>query len=144
MLQGLLNASCWRKQGAGFREKNTNSGFQNDGGSHNHGGTSKTGDSTLHGPSSDWVYVKGGRDHRERGGAPFGVKTTLGGDRREVGNRDREVRHLSPQETADRRQKGLCFKCGGPFHPRHQCLDQHLRVMVIEEGYNAKGEMNVF
>jgi hypothetical protein len=53
------------------------------------------------------------------------------------------VRNLSPQEIADRRKKGLCFKCGGPFHPRHQCPDKDLRVMVLEDDSDDENKVRV-
>ena len=48
------------------------------------------------------------------------------GDRRRAGPRDREFTHLSYNELMDRKKKGLCFKCKGPFGPTHQCPDKHL------------------
>ena len=57
--------------------------------------------------------------------------------------RDRTVRNLSSQEIADRRQKGLCFKCGGQYHPRHQCPDKTLRVMVLEDESGDENEVRV-
>ncbi|MCI47334.1 RNA-directed DNA polymerase (Reverse transcriptase), partial [Trifolium medium] len=33
----------------------------------------------------------------------------------------------------ERKQKGLCFKCGGAFHPMHQCPDKQLKVLVMED-----------
>jgi hypothetical protein len=53
------------------------------------------------------------------------------------------VRNLSPQEIADRRKKGLCFKCGGPFHPRHQCPDKDLHVMVLEDDSEDEDKVRV-
>lgn len=41
------------------------------------------------------------------------------GDRRRSGPRQRRFTHLSYNELMERKQKGLCFKCGGPFHPMH-------------------------
>ncbi|PNX69554.1 retrotransposon-related protein, partial [Trifolium pratense] len=43
----------------------------------------------------------------------------------------------------NRRQKGLCFKCGGPFHPMHQCPDRQLRVLVLDEDAEGETEENV-
>nr|ABN08405.1 Peptidase aspartic, active site [Medicago truncatula] len=57
--------------------------------------------------------------------------------------RDKNVRSLSSQEIADRRQKGLCFKCGGPYHPRHQCPDKNLSVMVLEDDSEDENEVRV-
>lgn len=39
----------------------------------------------------------------------------------------------------ERKQKGLCFKCGGPFHPKHQCPDKHLRVLITEDDETEEG-----
>lgn len=33
----------------------------------------------------------------------------------------------------DRKQKGLCFKCKGPFSPTHQCPDKHLRILLVDD-----------
>lgn len=33
--------------------------------------------------------------------------------------RDRGGKHLAYQDLLDRRKRGLCFKCGGPFGPLH-------------------------
>lgn len=54
-------------------------------------------------------------------------------EKRRSGTRDRGFSHLTYQELLERKQKGLCYKCGGPFHKMHQCPDKHLRVMVIDE-----------
>ncbi|CAI8597641.1 unnamed protein product [Vicia faba] len=55
---------------------------------------------------------------------------------------DRTV-SLSSQEIAYRRQKGLCFKCGGQYHPRHQCPDKNLRVMVLEDDSEDENKVRV-
>jgi hypothetical protein len=54
-------------------------------------------------------------------------------DKRRNGPRDRGFTYLSYQELLERKQKGLCFKCGGAFHPMHQCPNKQLRVLVIED-----------
>lgn len=54
---------------------------------------------------------------------------------------NRGIRHLPYQEFFDRRQKGLCFKCGGKFHPLHQCPDRQLRMMLIEDGESGDDEV---
>ncbi|MCI43100.1 RNA-directed DNA polymerase (Reverse transcriptase), partial [Trifolium medium] len=43
----------------------------------------------------------------------------------------------------DRKQKGLCFKCGGQFHPMHQCPDKQLRVLIMEDGDGEETEAAV-
>lgn len=44
----------------------------------------------------------------------------------------------------DRRAKGLCFKCGGKYHPTlHKCPERSLRVLILGEGetLNDEGEI---
>ncbi|XP_057416454.1 uncharacterized protein LOC130711034 [Lotus japonicus] len=72
-----------------------------------------------------WVMVKNRDDRSERREDKPPPRST---------HRDRGVRHLPYQELLDRRQKGLCFKCGGKFHPLHQCPDRQLRTMLLEDG----------
>lgn len=69
-----------------------------------------------------------------------GVKTTIANDKGEQRKRDEGVRYLSSQEVAEWRHKGLYFKCGGSFHPRQQCLDRQLIVVVTEEGESMEEE----
>ena len=33
----------------------------------------------------------------------------------------------------DRKQRGLCFKCGGSYGPLHQCPVKQLRVVMLNE-----------
>ncbi|MCH79346.1 RNA-directed DNA polymerase (Reverse transcriptase), partial [Trifolium medium] len=40
---------------------------------------------------------------------------------------------LSYNELMERKQKGLCFKCGGAFHPMHQCPDRQLKVLIVDD-----------
>lgn len=93
-------------------------------------------------PNSDWVLVQG-RDGETRGGAksnpngPRGDKPAQT-DQRRVGPRDRGYTHLSYQEMMDRKLKGRCFKCNGPFHPMHQCPNRQLRVLILDD--NEVGE----
>jgi len=111
------------------RKPNYNVGNQNRGNFH------KRGSSPYNGRSSgnDGLYIKYRKDQWERSGNFSGNKTQKPGDQREQGIRDKGFRHLTSQEIADRHKKGLCFKCGGAFHPRHQCPYRHQRVIVIEE-----------
>ncbi|MCI37828.1 pentatricopeptide repeat-containing protein, partial [Trifolium medium] len=46
----------------------------------------------------------------------------------------------------ERRAKGLCFKCGGKFHPTlHKCPERAMRVLILGEGeeMNEDGEIVV-
>ncbi|PNX59418.1 hypothetical protein L195_g059679, partial [Trifolium pratense] len=90
---------------------------------------------------SDWVMIKS-----KEGGANSGVKNGSNVDRQAHNNRrcggprDRGFTHLSYNELMERRKKGLCFKCGDPFHPTHQCPDKHLRVLVVDDECEEDGE----
>lgn len=98
-------------------------------------------------PGSDWVMVKG-REVEATGGARSNANgpnadKPAHSDRRRTGPRDRGFTHLSYQELMDRKQKGLCFKCKGPYHPNHQCPDKQLRILVVDDDAGAEQEVNV-
>jgi len=45
------------------------------------------------------------------------------------------IRSIHYDEMAERRAKGLCFKCGGKYHPTlHKCPERSLRVLILGEG----------
>ncbi|MCI09995.1 RNA-directed DNA polymerase (Reverse transcriptase), partial [Trifolium medium] len=97
------------------------------------------------GSGSDWVMVKGGKESGPGGGNKGGQIGSRNdkpaqNDIRRTGPRDRGFTHLSYNELLERKQKGLCFKCGGPFHPMHQCPDKQLRVLVMEDEEGEEGE----
>ncbi|PNX92424.1 retrotransposon-related protein [Trifolium pratense] len=86
---------------------------------------------------NDWIFVR----NKEAGGSG-GVKSNNNGlrneknaqgDKRRSGSRDRGFNHLSYNELMERKQKGLCFKCGGPFHPMHQCPEKQLKVLIVDD-----------
>ncbi|XP_058771346.1 uncharacterized protein LOC131644773 [Vicia villosa] len=61
-----------------------------------------------------------------------------------VSERWKGVRSLQNDEMAERRAKGLCFKCGGKFHPTlHKCPERSMRVLILGEGegVNEEGEI---
>jgi hypothetical protein len=100
------------------------------------------------GHRSDWLMIKG----REGGSSMGGTRSNFNGpkndkkvqsDKRRAGSRERGFTHLSYNELMDRKQKGLCFKCGGPFHPMHQCPDKQLRLLVIEDEEEDEGEVKM-
>ncbi|GAU10413.1 hypothetical protein TSUD_417780 [Trifolium subterraneum] len=108
------------------------------------------------GRNGDGVMVRNSKDNRDRfhggnvGGKSIGGPRgmfSVGHNRTHTTNtrnwHDRNVRNLSSQEIADRLQKGLCFKCGGPYHPRHQCPDKNLCVMVLEDDFEDENEIRV-
>ncbi|MCI35069.1 RNA-directed DNA polymerase (Reverse transcriptase), partial [Trifolium medium] len=54
------------------------------------------------------------------------------------------IRSIQSDEVAERRAKGLCFKCGGKFHPTlHKCPEKSLRLLILGEGegVNDEGEI---
>ncbi|GAU12466.1 hypothetical protein TSUD_229990, partial [Trifolium subterraneum] len=96
---------------------------------------------------SDWVMVKG-REVENTGGTrsnangPNMVRSAHS-EKRRSGPRLRGFTHLSYQELMERKQKGLCFKCKGPYHPNHQCPDKQLRILVVEDDEDEEHEANV-
>lgn len=67
------------------------------------------------GNSTDWVMVKGNKEHGSAGGSKgtgFGPKGEKQAqyDKKKSGPRDRSFTHLSYNELMERKQKGLCFK----------------------------------
>lgn len=94
------------------------------------------------GQGNDWVLVRGAKEGADKNGPVMGPKSGFRSEKKSFGPRDRGIRHLSYQQLMERREKGLCFKCGGPFHSRHQCPDRHLRIMMIEEEELGDGEVN--
>ncbi|MCI36754.1 RNA-directed DNA polymerase (Reverse transcriptase), partial [Trifolium medium] len=81
---------------------------------------------------SDWVMVRreGGV---KSGGNGFKGDNQAQNEKKRNGPRDRGFTHLSYNELMERKQKGLCFKCGGPFHPMHKCPDKQLKVLVVDD-----------
>lgn len=54
------------------------------------------------------------------------------------------IRSIRNDEMDERRAKGLCFKCGGKYHPTlHKCPERSLRVLILGEGetLNDEGEI---
>ena len=44
------------------------------------------------------------------------------------------IHSIHNDEMAERRVKGLCFKCGGKYHPTlHKCPKRSLRVLILGE-----------
>lgn len=93
--------------------------------------------------NNDWVYVRGAKEGLDKGGTGTGPRGGGRSERRQFGPRDRGVRQVSYQQIEECREKGLCFKCGGPFHPKHQCPDRQLRLMITEEEDVDEGEVQV-
>ncbi|MCH87096.1 retrotransposon gag protein, partial [Trifolium medium] len=101
--------------------------------------------SNRYGPNgsnkNDWVFVNS--KETGSGGSSGGARSSGVGpktdkqaqhDRRRNTHRDRGYTQLSYNEVMERKQKGLCFKCGGAFHPMHQCPDRQLKVLLVDDG----------
>ncbi|GAU22407.1 hypothetical protein TSUD_122930 [Trifolium subterraneum] len=89
------------------------SGFGFNRGSRNNTGPPKSGASR-----NDWVFVRNKESGGSRGCEEW-------------------------KQWAERKQKGLCFKCGGPFHPMHQCPDRQLKVLIVDEEEEEGGEVKI-
>lgn len=51
------------------------------------------------------------------------------------------IRNIHYDEMAERRANGLCFKCGGKYHPTlHKCPERSLRVLILGEGESLNDE----
>ncbi|WVY93239.1 hypothetical protein V8G54_032327 [Vigna mungo] len=61
-----------------------------------------------------------------------GEKKDWGGQSR-TGLKDRGANHLTYQDLLERKQKGMCYKCGGLFGPLHRCPVKQLRVIMVNE-----------
>lgn len=58
-----------------------------------------------------------------------------GGLRSGTTERWKGIRSIHNDEFEERRAKGLCFKCGGKYHPTlHKCPERALRVLILGEG----------
>ncbi|MCH93830.1 retrotransposon gag protein, partial [Trifolium medium] len=86
---------------------------------------------------SDWVFVNHKENGLSSGSRPNGngprTDRQAQYDKRKHTPRDRGYTQLSYNEVMERKQKGLCFKCGGAYHPMHQCPDRQLKVLIVDE-----------
>ncbi|WVY96809.1 hypothetical protein V8G54_028960 [Vigna mungo] len=55
------------------------------------------------------------------------------GENNRSGPRDRGTKHLPYPDLLDRRKRGLCFKCDGPYNPMHQCPLNNYKLLVSDE-----------
>ncbi|KAJ1425157.1 Zinc finger, FYVE/PHD-type [Sesbania bispinosa] len=89
---------------------------------------------------SDWIHVGRGKDQFNdrrltKGRFGFGTKEdkTNEFNKMKISTLDKGLKHLSLLELNERRKKGPCYKCGGKYHPLHQCPDKQLKVMLLED-----------
>nr|GEY89983.1 hypothetical protein [Tanacetum cinerariifolium] len=59
--------------------------------------------------------------------------TATGGIRPGGGTTKQLFRRMTESEYADKKAKGLCFRCDGKFGPGHRCPDKTLQVLMISE-----------
>ncbi|WJX52291.1 hypothetical protein P8452_38420 [Trifolium repens] len=85
--------------------------------------------------NSDWVMVKGKEAE--------GPNRQAQNERGKNGPRDKGFTHLTYNELMERKRKGQCFRCKNPFHPKHQCPDKELRVLIIDDEVKEDSETNV-
>lgn len=69
-----------------------------------------------------------------------------GGNESRSGNSEngKGIRSMRNEEIAERRALGLCFRCGGKYHPTlHKCPEKSPRVLILGEGetINEDGEI---
>ncbi|PNX59898.1 retrotransposon-related protein [Trifolium pratense] len=72
------------------------------------------------------------------------ARNSEGKQRSGASDRWKGVRSYQNSEVEERRNKGLCFKCGGKWHPTmHKCPERSLRVLILGEGetMNEEGEI---
>lgn len=50
----------------------------------------------------------------------------------------RPRRHNSSAELDEKRRKGICFKCDGPWGKDHKCPNKELRVLTVFNGYEVE------
>ncbi|KZV44098.1 hypothetical protein F511_10769 [Dorcoceras hygrometricum] len=63
---------------------------------------------------------------------PVATNSTTTGNRSNNG-RFREGKIFSHQEYLSRKEKGLCYRCGEPYHPQHRCANKSLKVAFLVE-----------
>ncbi|GAU42077.1 hypothetical protein TSUD_326550 [Trifolium subterraneum] len=89
----------------------------------------------------DWVFVKSKNEAGPRnfGSGPKQEKPAQNDQRRNT-HHDRGFTQLSYNEIMERKKKGLCFKCGGSYHPMHQCPDKQLKILVVDDEGDGETE----
>ena len=80
-----------------------------------------------------------------RWGGGGGVRTpaviaTDGGDKKNTGEPGGTFKRLTSAELADKRARGICFRCDGKFAPGHRCPNKTLQVLVVDEEEGDQGD----
>lgn len=55
-------------------------------------------------------------------------------------NNTGQFKRLTEAEFADKRAKGLCFKCDGKFAPGHRCPSKTLQVLIVDEDVQGESD----
>ncbi|XP_019101915.1 PREDICTED: uncharacterized protein LOC109133342 [Camelina sativa] len=66
------------------------------------------------------------------------TETTPMGDRQLVRSEPRPRRHNTNAELDEKRMKGICFKCDGPWYKDHKCPNRELRVLTVFNGFEVE------
>nr|GEY53208.1 putative mitochondrial protein [Tanacetum cinerariifolium] len=73
------------------------------------------------------------------GGVP---RTSTGATEAEMGKT--LFKRMTEVEMADKRAKGLCYRCDGMFDPRHRCSKKVLQVLWVGEDEDEEEEGDSF
>ncbi|PNX55132.1 hypothetical protein L195_g048758 [Trifolium pratense] len=89
----------------------------------------------------DWA----GSAYKNRSGSNLNTKESnrVSNSERRFNNSDRwkGARGMESDEVIERRAKGLCFKCGGIWHPTtYKCPEKNLRVLILGGGESIDEE----
>nr|GEZ42526.1 putative mitochondrial protein [Tanacetum cinerariifolium] len=88
----------------------------------------------LEGPALAWMGSGKPTPARNSVVAPkLSGTTATEGIRPGGGTTKQPFRRMTESEYADKKAKGLCFRCDGKFGPGHRCPDKTLQVLMISE-----------
>ncbi|CAJ2678799.1 unnamed protein product [Trifolium pratense] len=80
--------------------------------------------------NGDWVFVKAKDSGPKNNSSGPRQDRPAQYDRKKNTARDRGFTQLSYNEIMERRKKGLCFKCGGAFHPMHHESSSSMNIKL--------------
>ncbi|XP_010490066.1 PREDICTED: uncharacterized protein LOC104767782 [Camelina sativa] len=66
------------------------------------------------------------------------AEPTAMGEKQLVRVEPRPRRHNTSAELDEKRRKGICFKCDGPWSKDHKCPNRELRVLTVFNGYEVE------
>ncbi|XP_073035559.1 uncharacterized protein [Primulina eburnea] len=118
----------WTNQ-APMHERDRNKHYPS---THSNMRTSNPGEQKTRSPPTPQSYGGGSRGYPGSGGGGMMMRAP--------DQKNRDGRVVSHQEFLHRREKGLCFRCGEPYHPMHRCANKTLRVTILAEDEGEDGE----